>query len=186
MNEKRRSWWATEADRAAWIEFVEANRVRNKQMTKGPRLTDELLQTLNVDYIIKNEPFKELPWQYFPKPKIDHRPPRFIYGFSLGDRVSELEHLGRVTGILKPEEAFTFRNFNVIMMRTMRQLEECGLSRKEFLSVDRCYSKTDANYVLETNYRPDHITPERLEHVIRFWVNTFQGGHHNDSSIPTF
>ena len=45
----------------------------------------------------------------------------------------------------------------------MRHLEkECGLSRKELYSVNSCYSKTDASYVLKlkTNYKPERIFSE--------------------------
>ena len=178
VNEKRGSWWATEADRVAWIEFVEANKVRNKPSVKGPWPADEPSQTLNFDYMTENEPFDNLPWQFFPKPKIGHHPPLLIYGFSLGDGVSGIEHLGYATGVLKPEEALTTRNFDAILMQAMRHLEEeCGLSRKELHSVNHCYSKTDTSYVLKlkTNYKPEHIPSKRLEHVIRVLGKYFPG-----------
>ena len=117
----------------------------------------------------KNEPFDELPWQYFPKPKIGHYPPAFIYGFPLGDGVSGIEHLARATGILKPEEVLTPRGLDSILARTLKHLEEeCGLLREEFLSVDGCYSKA-ASYVLmlKTSYNLGHVAPKKLEHVIK-------------------
>lgn len=126
----------------------------------------------------KNEPFDDLPWQFFPKPKIGHRPPLLIYGFSLGDGVSGIEHLARATDALKPEEALTSRNFDTILMQAMKHLEkECGLLRKEFHSVNRCYSKTEASYVLKlkTNYKPERIPSERLEHVVRVLEKYFPG-----------
>lgn len=49
-----------------------------------------------------------IPWQYFPKPKISHRPLEFIYGFSLEGGMSRIEHQVGVTGILKPEKASQF------------------------------------------------------------------------------
>jgi len=117
-NEKRELWWATEEDKAAWIEFVEANKVRINphNVPKDPQLSDELFQTLNFDYMTKNKPFDDPPWQYFPKPKIGHHPPLFIYGFSLGNDVSGIEHLGHATGALNPEEASTSRNFHITLM----------------------------------------------------------------------
>ena len=117
----------------------------------------------------KNEPFEELPWQYFPKPKIGHYPPVFIYGFPLDDGVSGIVHLARATGILKPQEMLAPRGLDGILARTLRHLEAAsGLSREEFLSVDGCYSKT-ASYVLtlKKNYNLEHIAPKKLEHVIK-------------------
>ena len=64
------------------------------------------------------------------------------------------------TGVLKPDEAFTHHNFDTTMLRTLRHLEdECGLSRKNFLFVVRCYFKTDASYLLKpkTNYNPSIV-----------------------------
>lgn len=126
---------------------------------------------LNSDHMTKNEPFRDdLPWQFFPKSKMGHRPPLLIYGFSLGDGVSGIEHLGHATGALNTEEALATRNLDTILMRTMRHLEkECDLLRKELHSVNHCHSKTDASYALKlkTNYKPEHISSEMLEHVVR-------------------
>src|SRR5882757_5997808 len=102
----------------------------------------------------KNEPFYDLPWQYFPKPNIGHYPPAFVYGFQLDDGVSGIEHLACATGVLKSEEMLTPHGLDGILARTLRHLEgECGLLQEEFLSVDGCCSKT-ASYVLmlKTNY----------------------------------
>ena len=74
------------------------------------------------------------------------------------------------TGVLKPDEAFTHYNFYTTMLRTLRHLEdECGLSRKNFLLVVRCHSKTDASYLLrpKTNYNPELIAPEKVERAVR-------------------
>ena len=116
----------------------------------------------------KNEPFDELPWQYFPKPRIFHYPPTFIYGFPLDDGVSGIEQLARATGILGSEEILPSRGLDGILSRTLKHLEkECELLREEFLSVAGCYSKT-ASYVLmlKTNYNPGHVAPKKLKHVI--------------------
>ena len=141
---------------------------RSPQSRCGSQLADSFPQTLNFDYMMDNQPFEELPWQYFPKPKIDHRPPIFVYGFPLKSDVSEIEHIAHVAGILKPEEPLTGRNVMSTLPRTMKYLgRECGLLREDSLSVDGCYCRT-VRFVLKlkTNYNPGHIPPEKLEHVI--------------------
>jgi len=116
----------------------------------------------------KNEPFKELPWQYIPEPKIGHYPPVFIYGFPLDDGVSGIEQLARSAGILKPQETIPPRGLDHILSQTLKHFEKkCNLSQEEFLAVDGCYSKT-ASYVLTLakNYNVGHIAPKKLDHVI--------------------
>ena len=46
-NEDRESWWATEEYKAAWIEFVEVNKVRTSlhNTPEDLRLTHESFQT---------------------------------------------------------------------------------------------------------------------------------------------
>jgi len=115
-----------------------------------------------------NQPFEEFPWQYFPKPVIDHRPPIFVYGFPLKSDVSEIERIAHIAGILKPEESLTGRNVMSILPQTMKYLgKECGLSRGDSLSVNGCYCRTIGFVLkLKTNYNHGLIPPENLEHVI--------------------
>jgi len=115
-----------------------------------------------------NQPFEELPWQYFPKPVIDHRPPISFHGFPLKSEVSEIERIAHIASILKPEESLTGHNVMSILPQTMKYLgKECGHSRGDSLSVDECYCRT-VRFVLKlkTNYNHGLIPPENLEHVI--------------------
>lgn len=115
-----------------------------------------------------NQPFEELPWQYFPKPMIDHHPPIFIYGFPLKSDMSEIERIAHASSILKPEEPLTGRNVMSTLPQTMKYLgRECGLSRENSFSVDGCYCRA-VRFVLKlkTNYHPGFIPPEKLEHAI--------------------
>lgn len=126
---------------------------------------------------MKHEPFDELSWQYFPKPKIGHRPPVFNYGFPLEDGVSDIQHLAHATGILKSEEELNGGNLGSIMVRTLKHFNaECGLSRPDLLSVVGCYSKT-ARFVLtlKTNYHVRQMPPEKLKHVIDVLRRYFPG-----------
>jgi hypothetical protein len=157
-------------DKDAWVEFQEANKVSYRSV-ENSAFTDPgyAAQTLTFVYMEKNEPFNELPWQYFPKPKINHYPPTFIYGFPLDDGVAGIEHLAHATGLLKSEETVPLHGLDSILARTLNYLEEeCGLLREEFLSADGCYSKT-ARYVLvlKTNYNREHIAPKKLNHVAK-------------------
>jgi len=127
-----------------------------------------LMQTLNFEYMMDNQPFEKLPWQYFPKPVIDHRPPIFMYGFPLKSDVSEIERIAHIAGILKPEEPLTGHNAMSTLSRTMEFLgRQCGLSRERSFSVDGCYCRS-VRFVLKlkTNYHPGFIPPEKLEHTI--------------------
>ena len=125
----------------------------------------------------ENEPFDELPLQYFPKPEVGHRLPTFLYGFSI-DGASGIERLAHATGILKPEEALTSRNLYRTVVGIPKHLEaECGLSRKEYLWITDCCSETDASHVLrlKTSYSPWLVAPEKLEHVVRVLGRYFPG-----------
>jgi hypothetical protein len=125
--------------------------------------------------MLKNQPFNDLPWQYFPKPRVNHRPPILNYGFPLD--ISELKHIAHKASILNPEEPLTGDDIMTIMVQVMRYLEkECGLLREEFLSVAGCYSRT-VRFVLmlKTNYNVKHIPPEKLERTARLLGKYFPG-----------
>ena len=116
---------------------------------------------------MENQPFNELPWQYFPDPVIGHRPPIFIYGFPLDDDLSEIDRIVHSAGILKPEEPFTGHNVTSVFLATEGYLKkECGLSQKFSLTICGCHCRS-ARFILQlyTNYRPDRIPPEKLEYV---------------------
>ena len=72
--------------------------------------------------------------------KTGHRPPDLICGFSLDDDVSGAGHLECMAGVSNPEEAFTARDFDLAVMRTVKRLEnlKCLLRRVHLC----CYSKT--------------------------------------------
>jgi len=125
--------WETEEDRDAWMEFVEANKVWLELVAgRGSWCTDAPPQTLNFEYTMDNQPFNKLPWQYSPNPKIDHRPPIFIYGFALSNNLSEIEHMAHATGILKPEEPLTGTNLMSVMPQTLDRIGNgCGRHEKD-------------------------------------------------------
>ena len=115
-----------------------------------------------------NQPFNELPWQYSPNPKIDHRPPIFIYGFALSNDLSEIEHMAHAFGILKLEEPLTGTNLMGIMRQTLDRVEnECGLSPRGTISFTGCHCRTAMFALrLKSNYSTKNIPPEELEHVV--------------------
>ena len=170
-------WWETEEDRDSWLEFLAANKVCPNSADPPRILTHVLPQTLNFEYMMDNQPFEELPWQYRPKPKINHRPPMFVYGFPLESDISEIERIAQTAGILGPQEPLTGDNVTSLLPQTLRYLaRECGLLRENSFFVHGCYCRS-VRFVLElkTNYHLGRVPPEKLEHVIEVLKRYFPG-----------
>ena len=127
-----------------------------------------LWQPLNLSYMYKHEPFKELPIAYNPSQDHDHYPPTLIFGFPISRDLREFRQIALTNGLVSPEE-----RVDALMLMKMRLLaldylnEQCGLKPGRKIS-GTGVSSLRTNYVLElkTNYR-QRIPQDEMGDVIR-------------------
>ncbi|EEB90020.1 hypothetical protein MPER_11830 [Moniliophthora perniciosa FA553] len=66
----------THVDKAVQVDKAGEAEKNKKEIEEA---LEEIEQTLNLAAMFKGEPYEKLPFQYFPMPVFDHRPPLFIY-----------------------------------------------------------------------------------------------------------
>ncbi|KAK7037463.1 hypothetical protein VNI00_010955 [Paramarasmius palmivorus] len=78
---------------------MSATQAKTKIPIPGEDLTlEEMNETLSLKYILKHQPFEDLPLQYYPNPSYNHKPPIFDYGVAL--TADQIMDYGRKTGII--------------------------------------------------------------------------------------
>ncbi|KAF9258163.1 hypothetical protein L218DRAFT_1080540 [Marasmius fiardii PR-910] len=112
-----------------------------QQPKKIPTLK-EVNKTLTFDYMFEHEPFDDLPRQYYPQKKYNHRPPIFDWGITITTK--ELQEFGNKYGLrtAKPSALLSSSECSGLLGRTTRMFNERhGLDVRTWIDISFPVSK---------------------------------------------
>ncbi|KAF9258165.1 hypothetical protein L218DRAFT_990673 [Marasmius fiardii PR-910] len=126
----------------------EENRERDSAPTmdekppkRNPTLK-EVNETLSFDYMFDHQPFDELPPQYYPQKKYNHRPPIFDWGITI--TTEELEEFGNKYGLrsISPNVPLTVPEYGPLLSRTVERFNRRhGLDVRTWVGITRPIAK---------------------------------------------